>query len=323
MVPLLLASCGSDMVSSADDIVTTGVPIGFSCLDNDNNADARPTRGSQVTTETGIGSFIVNARYYQTSGGAPVDYLHNQTVSYNTAATTWTYTPQRYWPSTGEIDFFAYSPAAPKGTIESLTLRHDGYPDWMLRYNVKNPVITSINELEGSSLSADVWAKACDAENQEDLLLSINPQVSCADQTAGSKVALHFLHALAGLRFQFAGTYSFPEGTTHVILAVAPLSTGGTISMNRATGTDTSPTITWSLDESEATYYQAYTLSADHKLSTDGMTFFLPPQTLKNFTVIARFYKQENGTYTHLATKSSKKINITLQRAQTTTVTIE
>lgn len=283
------------------------------------------TRGAQ-TTSADLSSFIVNARYYRYTGGAPINFFLDQEVT--KSGSTWTYSPTKYWPTEGEIDFFAYSPTDIKGTLESLTYNHGQYPDWLLRYKVKDPVITTINELSGATIPQSTIAKAIDAQNQQDLLLAISPQHQCAGMSVDSRVTMSFKHALAGLAFKLDADYTLPTGATHVILSIAPMCTGGTIALNSSS----EPVETrWTLDESEATFYQAYELYntgsgyvlRDPVVGSAPEAFFLPPQTLKNFTVTARFYRANgDDTYTHLATRSSNRNNITLTQGQTTTINI-
>lgn len=312
-VALLFATCttdNSDITNSLMSVEYSSMPIAFSTDDNVS------TRGNLVTSAD-LSSFIVNARYYKYTGGAPFDFFQNQEVS--KSAGLWTYTPVKYWPAEGEMDFFAYSPTDIKGTFESLTFNHDRYPDWLLRYQLKDPVITTINELSGTVIPQSTYDKAIDAQNQQDLLLAIAPQQQCSKMTVDGHVKMDFVHALAGLDFKFSNDYNLPTNTTHVILSIAPLCAGGTITMNSSSAPEETR---WALNESEATYYQGYALDGDKQLVTEGKTFFLPPQSLKNFAVTARFYQKEDGNYTLLDTRTSMNNNIELERGVTQTLTL-
>lgn len=308
----MLVSCGDDLVSLNEDIKYSNVPMSFACTDTTNYI----TRGSQTNSIT---EFVVNARYFHENSLAGRDFLSDQKVVWSASPAQWTYSPQKYWPEDGSIDFYAFSPSAIKGTFESLTLNRDIYPTWLLRYNVSNPVITTKDELTGSTITASVFQKAKDADNQQDILLAVLPKVNCTSMTVTSKVNMSFVHALAGLNLQFKSDNTFPIGTTDIILAIAPMCTGGTIAFNASPNE-----LRWTLDESEATFYQGYTLNASNQIDTNGKTFFLPPQELKNFTIIARFYKKDAaGSYTLLGTKTSNRNTLKLERGKTTTITLK
>lgn len=114
---LAMAACseGDDLT----DIQPCGIPVGFA-------ADAfQPslTRGTAVTPSSvqtgGIGVFA----FYQKakSNGYPVNYsqalgepnfMYNQQLTSSDGGTTWTYSPQKYWPNNrnDQLSFFAYAP---------------------------------------------------------------------------------------------------------------------------------------------------------------------------------------------------------------------
>lgn len=294
------------------------MPIAFAA-DDSNNGDVS-SRGAQITTDgLKTQSFAVNARYYTPASQYGRDFFDAQTINWE--STYWTYSPVKYWPTTGVMDFYAYSPTLDNmlGTFESLNMPHNEAYVWLMHYSVANPVITSITELSGTTIPLATFDKAIDAQNQQDLLLATNVNNVCSEERGiDSKVQLNFKHALAGLRCQFAATAGIPNDATHVILSIAPMCAGGTIAMD-ATGA-----ITWTTDESEATYYQGYEIEGSQLKDTDDKTFFLPPQKLKNFTVTARFYhKETDGTYTHLATRISNHTALELKQGTTQTLNIK
>lgn len=306
------------------------MPIAFAT--EDNYGFGGVTRGSQITTDAlKAESFVVNARYYTAASQYGRDFFDGQQIKWDADASRWTYSPVKYWPTTGEIDFYAYSPTSEKmnGTFESLNMPHNEAYVWLMHYNVASPVITSITELSGSTITADSFNKAIDADNQQDLLLAVNTNQQCSEERGiNSKVQFNFKHALAGLKFQLASTAGIPTDASHVIISIAPMCTGGTIAM------DANGSIIWTTDQAEATYYQAYKLDKDGTSpvlrapgaeATPVPLFFLPPQNLKNFTVTARFYKQDESgaTYTLLATRSSNRTNLELKQGVTQTLNIK
>lgn len=307
MLLAVTTACSDHLVSEME-IEYSSVPLGFSCIDE------QATRGNQTTT-TEVKSFVTLARYYNESSSYGRDFFEGQVISKNSSG-KWQYDPVKYWPKSGSVDFYAYSPQDIQGTFESLTLNHIIYPSWMMRYTVKEPQITSVNELNGSTISSDVFGRAKDATQQQDLLLAVTPNQLCADKVeVNNPVNFTFKHAMAGLKFQFKAGYTFPTDATHVILAIAPMCTGGTIAFDPSSADP----IHWTIDESEATFYQGYTITTG-QIDTEDKTFFLPPQKLKNFTIIARFYKQEETAYTLLATKTSNKKELELKVGETLTI---
>lgn len=298
----------------------SSTPIAFA-TDDSNSQDAF-TRGTQTTIDElkNNQAFAVNARYYTAASQYGRDFFDAQTIQWQTDK--WTYFPLKYWPTIGVIDFYAYSPTSADitGTFESLNMPHNEAYVWLMHYNVKAPVITSITELSGAIIEAASYAKAKDADNQQDLLLATNVNNLCSEERGiNSKVQFSFKHALAGMNFKLDDSYSIPSGATNVILSIAPMCAGGTIAM------DAYNNITWTTDQSEATYYQAYDIESSQLQDYQSKTFFLPPQTLKNFTVTARFYKKngDNNTYTLLATRASNHNNLDLTQGKVQTLNIK
>lgn len=280
------------------------------------------TRGSQITTSNHQ-DFAVNARYYSTGSQYGRDFFDAQKITWSEGS--WTYNPVKYWPTTGVIDFYAYSPTQDQmhGTFESLNMPHNEAYVWLMHYNVKSPVITSITELSGNTITQAALDKAIDADNQQDLMLACNVNNVCSDERGiNSKVSFTFRHALAGLNFKIASPAPaglIPTDATHVIISIAPMCIGGTMAMTAAGD------ITWTTDESEATFYQAYEISGSQLVGAAEKTFFLPPQKLKNFTVTVRFYRKDSGspaTYTLLGTRTSNRNNIELKQGVTQTITL-
>lgn len=50
------------------------------------------------------------------------DFFKNQKVTYSTTESKWTYSPLRYWPAQGHIDFLAYAPYADETTLTNTSL---------------------------------------------------------------------------------------------------------------------------------------------------------------------------------------------------------
>lgn len=96
--------------------------------------------------------------------------FNNQQVTYKTSA--WTYSPLKFWPTQGHIDFLAYAPYDSK------------YADKVSKDNQK---------LE-FTVNSDITA-------QKDLLWANNAVGQTKDNNSKNKVKFHFYHALSRLGY--------------------------------------------------------------------------------------------------------------------------
>lgn len=110
MAALTLVSCSSDDLDSLSDNSSKNEAISFDGYLGRSAVAVNGTRGSVETKETlknkgfGVfGNYIADAG--QTSDA---NFFKNQKVTYS--GTKWTYTPLKYWPTNGKIDFLAYAP---------------------------------------------------------------------------------------------------------------------------------------------------------------------------------------------------------------------
>ena len=161
---------------------------------------------------------------------------------YNTRVTkndgVWEYTPVMYWPKSGTVSFFAYSPYADGGNT-AIGLGSDitttGYP--RMTYTVPD-----------------------DVKAQQDLLVSI-PLIDQmkADVPAGGKLTLTFKHTLACVVFQakMTAVCEFPVKVTSVTLGQLK---------NKATFTydDTPGIFSWTATSDAVN--KSYTLDIDNRL---------------------------------------------------------
>jgi hypothetical protein len=135
-------------------------------------------------------------------GSRPLDNLAPAIVSGGNGV--WEYNPKQYWPESGTIDFFAYSPDEADG----LTVNYSSsdYDDMSIAYTVP------------------------DIENQEDLLVAVKSGVSC---TRPEEVTLTFQHALSRIQLKARPASS---GTTYNVHSVAflNLSNSGKLELNPA-----------------------------------------------------------------------------------------
>lgn len=110
MAALTLVSCSSDDLDSFSDNSSKNEAISFDGYLGRSAVAVNGSRGSVETKETlknkGFGVF----GKYDAGAGQTSDFFVNQKVTYSTTASKWTYTPLKYWPTQGKIDFLAYAP---------------------------------------------------------------------------------------------------------------------------------------------------------------------------------------------------------------------
>lgn len=177
MAALTLVSCSSDDLDSFSDNSSKNEAISF---DGYWGRSAVAVNGSRSTMlndkealqglEAGLGVF---GNYKEADGkefGA--NLFDNQPVTYKASA--WTYSPLKFWPTQGHIDFLAYAPYDSK------------YANKVTKDNQKLDFIVEP-----------------DIKNQKDLLWANNAVDQTKDNisTTGNKVKFHFYHALSRLGY--------------------------------------------------------------------------------------------------------------------------
>lgn len=178
MAALTLVSCSSDDLNSLSDNSSKNEAISFDGYLGRSAVSVNGTRGSVLTIDNlqteGFGVF----GNYNSTGGQNFGFnlFNNQQVTYSSAEKKWTYSPLKYWPTQGHIDFLAYAPY------------------------VKNTTLTD------SKINFTVEQNAA---NQKDLLWANTTSQTKANKT----VTFNFKHALAkiGYKVQLKDDYT---GTT-------------------------------------------------------------------------------------------------------------
>lgn len=189
MAALTLVSCSSDDLDSFSDNSSKNEAISFDGYLGRSAVAVNGTRGSEETKETlktkGFGVF----GNYKADAGQTSDanFFKNQKVTYS--GTKWTYTPLKYWPTNGKIDFLAYAP------------HKEG------------------QELKANTTTFD-FTVADKAANQIDLLWA-NATGQIKDNFEGTtkeKVKFLFKHALSRLGYtvKLSGNYS-PDNATFTL----------------------------------------------------------------------------------------------------------
>ena len=183
MAALTLVSCSSDDLDSLSDNSSKNEAISFDSYLGRSAVAVNGTRGSEETKETlktkGFGVF---GKYSSTDGQtSDANFFKNQKVTYSTTESKWKYTPLKFWPTNGHIDFLAYAPYV-NGT--ELT---DG---------------SKINNFTVSKTIADqtdlLWAKATGS-------------ISADLTSTKEKVNFHFYHALSRLGYTVKLSGDYPS----------------------------------------------------------------------------------------------------------------
>lgn len=225
MAALTLVSCSSDDLDSLSDNSSKNEAISFDGYLGRSAVAVNGTRGSvlekvdQLKTD-GFGVFGNYSKDATTAYGN--NLFENQQVTYDKSATPaakWTYSPLKFWPSDGHIDFLAYAP-----------------------YD-KSTKLT-----DGSKIDNFIVSKVI--TDQKDLLWTNATSSISADVTSTKKkVNFQFHHALSRLGYtvNLTGDYSSnPENKAtftlkKITLAGSPDETkgafyeSGTIDLSKAT----------------------------------------------------------------------------------------
>lgn len=190
MAALTLVSCSSDDLDSFSDNSSKNEAISFDGYLGRSAVAVNGTRGSEVKIDQlKTGGFGVFGKYTPTEGQAS-NLFDNQKVTYSTSTTPteskWTYSPLKFWPANGKIDFLAYAP-----------------------YD-KNTTLTGGSKIENFIVDENI-AKQKDLLWTNDMESSDNRKY----HTAKEKVNFQFHHALSRLGYNvtLSGDYSSSGAT--------------------------------------------------------------------------------------------------------------
>lgn len=203
MAALTLVSCSSDDLDSFSDNSSKNEAISFDGYLGRSAVAVNGSRGSvlDVTTlQNSTEGFGVFGHYKEADGQEfGHDLFNNQQVTYKSA---WTYSPLRFWPTSGHIDFLAYAP-------------YDSKYD--------NTVTKDNKKLEFEVIS--------DIKNQKDLLYAKADGKTKDNISADkNKVKFTFNHALSklGYKVKLSGDYSSNATFTLKNIKLAGSSDGAT-----------------------------------------------------------------------------------------------
>lgn len=181
MAALTLVSCSSDDLDSLSDNSSKNEAISFDGYLGRSAVAVNGTRGSELTKDalqTSTEGFGVFGNYSSTDGTTPAygeSLFKNQKVFYSDSK--WTYSPLRFWPEQGHIDFLAYAPYDATTTLKKKDATETALT--CIDFKVKNAVADQ-NDL--------LYAKA-DGMKKDNI------------SSTGNKVKFHFYHALSRLGY--------------------------------------------------------------------------------------------------------------------------
>lgn len=182
MAALTLVSCSSDDLNSVSDNSSKNEAISFDGYLGRSAVAVNGTRGSEETvTNLQTDGFGVFGNYSKDATTAYGNNLfENQLVTYDKSATKWTYSPLKFWPSDGHIDFLAYAP-----------------------YD-KSTTLTDVSKIKNFTVSEKI------AEQKDLLWTNATSSISADLTSAKEKVKFQFHHALSRLGYtvNLTGDYS-------------------------------------------------------------------------------------------------------------------
>lgn len=221
MAALTLVSCSSDDLDSFSDNSSKNEAISFDGYLGRSAVAVNGTRGSEVKIGNlqtdGFGVFgyhNTTEHSSETEQSFNANLFNNQQVTYKNSK--WTYSPLKFWPSDGHIDFLAYAP-----------------------YD-KSTTLTDGSKINNFIVDEDI-------AKQKDLLWTndMNHQITANITSAKKKVKFQFHHALSRLGYtvKLTGDYSSDDVTftlKKITLAGSPDETkgafykSGTIDLSKA-----------------------------------------------------------------------------------------
>ena len=325
MAALTLVSCSSDDLNSLSDNSSTNEAISFDGYLGRSAVAVNGSRGSVETKETlknkGFGVF----GKYDAGAGQTSDFFVNQKVTYSTTASKWTYTPLKYWPTQGKIDFLAYAPHKEGQNLNANTTAFD--------FTVAKKAADQIDLL---------WANATGKITES------------FEGTTKEKVKFLFKHALSRLGYtvKLSGNYSSDNATftlKKITLAGSPdettkaFYTKGTIDLSKtgtkenlsktntetglwtaATSADNKQNFTWFegsyIVESSDSKHPTNSANEDYSdkdyLFVIPQDFSLTTENADKLYVIVEYDVTYTSTHTTITNKVYKKLPIDLMQGK-------
>lgn len=279
LAALTFASCSSESMEDLGGNQTSQqVAIGFDGYLGRSAVDTRGSVSDLEAIQAADKGFGVFGNY--TASGSDVSYgsglFKNQHVTYKTSnnISKWEYTPVKYWPTAGHIDFLAYAPYDEQKTLSGTTFE----------FTVSNNVADQIDLL---------WANA---KNQ-----------TKANNSGKNKVNFTFKHALAKIGYSVTSTNN-DASTTITVTSIKLVGsengltnafyTKGTIDLSKA---DNKANDLWT--NTDGTKQNFDWFSGNQELSTeykpDNYLFVIPQDfsgTENNLYVVVEYTVTTDGS---------------------------
>ena len=192
MAALTLVSCSSDDLDSFSDNSSKNEAISFDGYLGRSAVAVNGTRGSvvdlnalKISSESDKKGFGVFGYYSTTDHSAPeqsfdANLFNNEQVTCPKDGSDWSYTPLKYWPAQGHIDFYAYAPFKTGKTLNKKTSATPTTTTPTFDFTVSETIANQTDLL---------WANS---ENRT------KANLSSADK---NKVKFQFAHALSRLGY--------------------------------------------------------------------------------------------------------------------------
>ena len=299
MAALTLVSCSSDDLNSLSDNSSKNEAISFDGYLGRSAVAVNGSRGSVETKDQlktdGFGVFST----YTGDDQSSFSNFANQKVT--CPGTKWTYSPLKFWPTQGKINFFAYAPY-----VENKTLNNTSF-----EFTVENRVADQKDLL---------WANAKD-QTKENI------------SNTGNKVKFQFAHALSRLGYTVKLYQSDPSNATFKLKKITlagsadgtagTFYTEGTIDLSKTSTED--PWTTKGTNKTKQKFDWDYStnplvLSNKETKNTDKEYLFVIPQNFSQdgntLYVIVEYTIQYTGVTEPITNKVYKQITQNFEKGK-------
>lgn len=296
-----LTSCGGEEVQD------TTVAIDFAATASP-GVQVPASRGPIKSAGTDVWSngdvICVNAIYYRNpNNDLGEQFMYNNAVTAavtpaaggNPAVTTWSYSPVKYWPQQGVVDFYAVSPYAvvSDAMLSNLILYHRERHDRVINahYDLRAPQ----KPMPATAADAGTYS---DATLQPDLMFAHAPDLS--KPGVNDRVNFSFTHAAMAVRFwlgtaKLEGRYTNLHINRVALLDIIP---SGYVTAYSLAGSSDNPRLRYEWDYTSERIRSTYVQSIDNDkglwvttntgsgevtlnrlINPEERIFVIPPQT--------------------------------------------
>lgn len=105
---LMLASCSEKMANNPAAQGEDNGTISFKTF-VDNNTKGRPHEGTELKQDFGVFAYLDSERKHERHNLC-ADFMYLQKIDYNSHSHDFTYSPLKFWPERGCVDFYAWTP---------------------------------------------------------------------------------------------------------------------------------------------------------------------------------------------------------------------